>query len=234
MVYHHHTFRCPKCNQITERVTTVDSELLYGSPFRICPHCQYTYFNPEYKEKALVLVESKGGELTFSGFLWFVISNAGLLFFIYNTIALSKKEGFDSLMLLPIGLFAILSFLFDYGLIRMIRNHKHKAEFTKNQIDYIEGRTRERTPEVIESMERLSDRNYLDALKSRGISIHNYFYDRLNKYTAESIAQDAGVYSTQELQQPRKNASIAYCNKCGARITPDSVFCSKCGARIAH
>ena len=178
MVYHHRTVKCPHCGKVADRTRTVDSELLKGSPFRVCPHCSTTYFDSEYKEMGLVLFEEKGGKLTFVGLVWILLSHSLVIYSLYSIIV-EKLSG----MFLPLVVFGIIALLYDIGLIKMIKNRAHSAEFHQGQIDYIEGRTKERTAALIESMERLSNKDYLDALRSHGVDVPDYFYERLQSST---------------------------------------------------
>lgn len=175
MVYHHRSVTCPHCGMIAERTRTVDSEILKGSPFRICSQCNETYFDPEYKEIGLVYFEEKGYELSITSILTVLFLH--LVFFI--TLCSSIKDGVVPAMLLAVGLFGILSIICDIGLVRKYKAFKNPKDFHLKQVDYIEGRSTQRSAALIESMKRLSNRNYLDALKSHGIEVPDYFYQRL-------------------------------------------------------
>ena len=123
----------------------------------------------------LVLFEEKGGELNFWGFIWTLISNTLAIVLLYSGL----KEGFSDAALFSFGIFALMAAAFDVGIVRMIKNRMNSAEFHQKQIDYIEGRTKERTPSLVESMNRLSSKEYLDALRSYGVEVPDYFYERL-------------------------------------------------------
>ena len=180
MVYHNRTVTCPHCKQVADRTRTVNSEILKGSPFRVCPHCKATYFDPEYKEMGLVLFEETGYEINPWSLFWFFPFNGMTIFVLYS---LFKYNLFSdiSYLLLPLGMFGIPAVLIDYGMIRIIKNRIHSDEFHQSQIDYIEGRTKERTASLVASMNRLSNKGYLDALKSHGVNVPDYFYERLQR-----------------------------------------------------
>ena len=183
MVYHHRKVNCPNCGKIADRTTTTDSELLKGSPFRVCPSCGQTYFDSEYKEMGLVLFEEKGGKIGVSSILWTIISNAMVVVFLYFGFCEHNIRNY----ILPLVVFGILALLFDYGIIRTIKNHASPEKFHQSQIDYIEGRSKERSASVVESMNRLSNKNYLDALLQHGINIPDYFYERIGATKDSSL-----------------------------------------------
>ncbi len=169
MVYHHRNVTCPNCGKIAERTRTVDSELLIGSPFRVCPHCGKSYYDSEYNEEGLVIFDNPTGEINIWAIVWLLISNIFLVVCIVNKI----WEGFAVAL--------ILALIFDYLLIRLIWKKTHPEQTMQKTIDYLEGRGKERSASLVASMERLSNRMYLDALKSHGVNVPEYFYCRINE-----------------------------------------------------
>ncbi len=245
MVYHHRRVTCPNCGRIADRTRTVDSQELKGSPFRVCPHCDEVYFDPAYHEVAISIFKDRGGEINFWAFAWVLISNGLVVFFLYNGI----KEGSMDGLWLPFLVFLGLALLFDFGLIRLIRNRRHANEYHQKSLDILEGRTRERTGELAASMERMSNKAYLDALKAHGVSVPDYFYERLRNSNVESniqvpdsvksIDNSMVQQSNEETEtvneaptQSQDTNEIVFCRKCGARIPSDSAFCPKCGEKV--
>jgi len=180
MVYHYRTVICPNCGKLIEKTRTVDSQFLQGSPFRTCPYCNQTYFDKEYKEMGIELFTDKGGTIKLSTIGVFLVSNGALIVFVYLAIIDAIAQGFHPFFLIPIVMFGTLSLIVDIGIIDTIYCRVHIKEHNQRKIDYIEGRGRERTSEVIESMNRLSNKDYLDALVRHGVYVPEYFFNRLN------------------------------------------------------
>ena len=217
MVYHHRKVKCPSCGKTADRTRTVDSEILKGSPFRVCPNCKKTYFDPEYKEMGIVLYEEKGGELNFWGLIWAILSTVLAVYFLCGVI----KEGTGGGLLLPLGVFGLVAILFDVRIIKMIKNRSNSEEFHRKQIDYIEGRTKERTQSLVESMNRLSNKAYLDALRIHGVNVPDYFYERLGE-----IPTDLSAIAVETVSPTEK----FICEACGETSPGWYQTCPNCGA----
>ena len=73
----------------------------------------------------------------------------------------------------------VLALISDIGLIRFIYHRAKPDKYHQKQLDIIEGRAGERDSELVASMERLNNSNYLDNLKAHGVDVPAYFYERL-------------------------------------------------------
>ena len=253
MVYHYRTVNCPNCGRVADRTRTVDSQELKGSPFRVCRHCDTVYFDPDYKEVAITIFKDKGGNPNIWSYLWLIISNVVAIY----TLVEAAKEGFRDLGNAWIGILLALGFaaVFDVGFIRVIRNRIHANEYHQKSLDLLEGRTEELTGELAASMERMSNRAYLNALKAHGVDVPDYFFERLNgkeandftipvniatidnstvQQTTEEVEEtdDHAVSKEEAIEERSVSIDVAFCRKCGAKIPADSAFCPKCGEKV--
>lgn len=217
MTYHHRTVRCPNCKKVVERTTTHNEELLYGSPFRNCSYCGTTYFDSDYHEKAITWFNDKGGEISLAFIFWLLISNGIAIAVIIGALKLSDLGSNGKWFLVPL-VFGMALFC-DYGLIRMISNRINADKYHQKQIEIIEGRAGNRDSELEASMNRLSDKSYLDALKIKGVDVPDYFYTRLG-------IEPTDITPYRQAQQEKRFV----CQSCGAYSTGWYQTCPKCGA----
>lgn len=187
MEYHHRIVTCPNCGRTAEHTRTTNTDLLLGSPFRVCKHCQTTYFDNAYKEKAILVYEDTGTDFGFLGIIFLLIFNG----IAAALIAEAAKNGLTSGLALGIVILVSISIFFDYALVKTIHNFNHPEEYHQKQVDYLEGRTDDkRDYELMESLYRLSSRQYLDALKNHGVKVPDYFYQRLESRDTSSEVEE--------------------------------------------
>ena len=136
-------------------------------------------------------------------------------------------------------MFGIIALIIDVGIVRIIINRVKAANYHKKMIDYIEGRGKERSEELIKSLDRLSNKGYLDALKKHGVEIPEYFYDRLKKNDNNSenpVTRQEAKTNQDSINNSTDKVGIdnryIFCRKCGQKIPHDSVFCPKCGEKV--
>lgn len=254
MVYHYRTVKCPNCGCVADKTRTVDSQELKGSPFRVCRHCNEVYFDPDYKEAAISIYNDKGGSPNIWSFIWVVLSNVFAVFFLVQ----GAKEGFRDLGAgwIAILVFLGLAILFDVGFYRVIRNRIHANEYHQKSLDTLEGRTGELTGELAASMERMSNKAYLDALVAHGVVVPSYFYERLTgketsnfiipnevstidnsavQQISEEVDESRGDVVTRQKEQtytlirPQK---MNFCRNCGAHLEENAKYCSNCGQKL--
>ena len=96
-------------------------------------------------------------------------------------IYLIITEEFSGIFIVMLVVFGALAALCDVGFARLIKNRRNSDEFFKKQLDLIEGKGGYKDEELARSMSRLSNREYLDALKSCGVDVPDYFYERLRQ-----------------------------------------------------
>lgn len=174
MVHYYRKVNCPCCGKIAERTTTT-SKTLIGSPFRICPNCGGFYFDQAYREPGIILFESKAGDVFPMGAIAAVAFTFAAGVFIYQAI----REGVDGI-LFPMIFVLIFAIICDVGVIIAIKERAHSDAYHQKQIDRIERRNGEAFDDALQqSMLRLGQREYLDALKAHGVSVPDYFYQRL-------------------------------------------------------
>ena len=173
MVYHYRTVHCPNCGCVADQTRTVDSQELKGSPFRVCPHCKEVYYDSAYHEPAISVYEDKGGEINFWALVWILLSNGLVIFFIVNAI----KEG--EMLWAPFLFFLVIALVFDFGAGRAIYRRINAQIYHQKSINSLENSVGDKTGNLGASMERMSSKAYLDALKAHGVYVPDYFYERL-------------------------------------------------------
>ena len=174
MLHHVRMVYCPKCKGVADHANPNRSFKLYGSPFRVCRKCGATYFDPGYHEEGIDAFNNDGVLINNveRAIALLVFNGAAAEYFTRGWI---KNSG----MWLPFVILAVLALLLDYALIKSILNKINAEAYHQKWIDRLEGRYGEMPDELAESMERLSDRKYLDALRSHGVDVPEYFYKRL-------------------------------------------------------
>ena len=188
---------CPKCDMRTDIRITEETDILHdGSPYRVCGTCGATYFDPDYHEYAIDYYNSIGGEIGIAGFLWIIITNGILAYMIFTS--LKTKTIVWGLFLFWSG----LTLLSDVGVIRLVRNIMKADEFHQEQIDRLEGRSGAISDELAASLERVSDRRYLDALRSHGVDVPEYFYKRPGSREG-TFAEPEGVEEVKKVSKFR-------------------------------
>ncbi len=205
MIYHYRTVKCPKCGEVADRTRTVDSQELRGTPFRVCCHCGTVYFDPDYKEEAISVFKDKGGDTSITSYLWLIISNVSAVYLLVEAAKLSFRDlgGMWIAILVALG----LAVMFDVGFFRVIRNRIRAKEYHQKSIDVLEGRSGEQTGELAASMERMSNKAYLDALRAHGVAVPEYFYERLTNSSASSfvIPKEIASIDSRSVQQETKD-----------------------------
>ena len=183
----HRIVKCPKCGDTAESIYSVLDETLYGSPYRICRECGAAYFDPFYHELAIDAFNDNGAPIDIWGMLWLLTVN-GLLVWL---ITLTGHENSAKLWI-PFIIVLCYAGILDFQLIKTIRNRLNAEEYHQERVDLMEGRYGEMSEELAESMQRMSDRKYLDALRSHGVDVPEYFYKRLGSAEG-SFVEPEGV-----------------------------------------
>lgn len=189
----HRSVTCPKCDLIAERTIGFEQT---GSPYRVCKHCKRVYFDPGYQEKAIAVFNDKGWTFDIWLIPAFLVFNGLLAYFIISYI----RAG--SIPRDPVGLIAFLfvlvyTILLDIGVIRVVLINIHAEEYHQKQIDKLEAGPVEWDDDLAESMKRMSDRGYLDALRARGVAVPEYFYKRVGSRPG-SFVEPEGVVEVKE------------------------------------
>ena len=187
---HRRIVKCPNCGNTAESTYTVFVETLYGSPYRSCRECGAAYFDPGYHEAAIDAYNDDGVEINFWWVIALLVLNGASVEYIIHGWITSIRELFSFMVLL------VPALLLDYGLIQTIRNKLNAEEYHQEQIDLIEGRGGEMTEELAESMKRLGDRKYLDALRSHGVDVPEYLYKRLGSREGTFVEPEGVVEIT--------------------------------------
>ena len=167
------TIRCPRCGARIERPCP-DGQTVPGSPLQKCPDCGRLYFDEAYEEAALTAYEAASINFPYIKILYALIPTAGALVYLRSYLRDPRSE-----YLIVLIAFGALAVFFDVLLIAAIAKAIRQSGRKKAFLDAIEGRAGELSAELRESMERLSGKDYLDALYKCRTYIPKYFYRRI-------------------------------------------------------
>ena len=185
---YHRIVKCPRCGDTAENIYSVLDETLYGSPYRICRECGAAYFDPFYHELAIDAFNDKGALINIWGILWLLAVN-GLLVWL---ITLAGHENSAKLWI-PFIIVLCYACILDFQFIITLQSKLNAEEYHQEQIDVLEGRIGEMSDELAESMKRVSDRKYLDALRSHRVDVPEYFYKRLGSREGNFVEPEGVV-----------------------------------------
>ena len=183
-------FTPPKCSFCCDgtRPTDPPKQPECGSPRQLCPHCGKEYYDNQYAELALQLydLEPEKPEIArwLSLSILLVIAFASYLKF---TIKVSGN------WLYPIIL-AIVCVICITRLSRELytrHNWKKHVEKFHNKIVSAFDNVPKSTPEVTDSLARLSDEEYLYYLLEHGVEIPEYFFRRIHCFPDLYRLEDA-------------------------------------------
>ena len=163
------TIRCPHCQMRIEREAAAGTPLP-GSPFRRCPGCGRFYYDEAYEEPALTLFEQKQPRFNYIKILYAVLPTAGALIYLRAWLSGANPDGrVPALVFGALAVFFLAVLILEVAaFIRSSREHAaHRA--------LLEGNEAELSPELAESVKRLRDPKYLDALESYGADIPDFF-----------------------------------------------------------
>ena len=186
---------CPYCDMYADSKVLLKYHPPVGTPYRTCPKCGRVYFDSGYQENAIAWFTDTGVDMTPVRFI-------GALVFSWAQIAYSIQcirtktifwPGFLSLL--------IITLTADIDVIKAAWNWIRAKEYHQKRVDELEGRGDELPPEVAESMKRLSDRGYLDALRARGVYVPEYFYQRLRWDTAGTFVEPEGIKEAKKIRE---------------------------------
>lgn len=195
LTFYHRKADCPYCDMYTDRKELLRDFPPFGTPYRTCPKCGRVYFDSGYQEDAIAWFTDTGGEFSPGGLIASLFYNGALIFYIIECIRTKRMS------LIGFSILLIIALAFDIVFIRAIWNRIRAKEYHQKIIDTLEGRRDELPPEVAESMKRLSDRGYLDALRSHGVEVPEYFYQRLRGDAAGTFVEPEGIKEAKKIRE---------------------------------
>ena len=168
--------QCAFCCDGTRPTDPTDSPEL-GSPRRQCPRCGKTYFDNQYAEPALYLYSTKPVKPKF--LLWLLGSVFfAVVLFIYTVVMQGYRENLLSAIILAAALIIYLT-----RLIRALHARLHWDDFTEKfhqeNIMCLQGIRKPPIP-LDQSLDRLSQEEYLYYLLSHGTEVPEYFFHRID------------------------------------------------------
>ncbi len=170
------TVRCPHCGAQIERESPPKGKTLPGSPLRKCPDCGRIYFDNAYAEAALTAFEKAEVNFPYIKILYAAVPTLGAIVYLRQHL-LTPTTG----TLVPLIAFSIIAVFFDVMLICELVKAARRGKIKKAFLDRLEGRTGETEAELRESVERLSKKDYLDALVKCNEYVPVYFYKRIGE-----------------------------------------------------
>ena len=193
--FYHRVVDCPYCDMYADRKMLLNNWPPFGSPYRTCPKCGKVYFDSGYQEDAIVRFTDTGGEITPGGLIVSLFFTGGLILYVIECISTKTIfwPGFLAVL--------IISLVYDIGLIRAIWNRIRAKKYHQKMIDTLEGRRGELDSYLAESMKRMSDRGYLDALRARGVDVPEYFYQRLGEGAVGTFVEPEGILEAKKIRE---------------------------------
>ena len=176
------TIRCPRCGAQIERPCPPEGETLPGSPLRQCPDCGRLYFDNAYAEAALTAFGKAEIKFPYIKILYALIPTAGALVYLRQYLAAPSTGS-----LVPLIAFSIIAVFFDVLLILELGKTVRKSAAKKEALARLEGRAGEMEAELRASLERLSHKDYLDALVKCNEYVPTYFYKRIGENPPKSF-----------------------------------------------
>jgi hypothetical protein len=165
------SIRCPHCQTLVEREAS-GKQPIPGSPFRRCPNCGRLYYDEAYEDPALTLFGEKQPRFNFVKILYAAVPTAGAL--IYLKAWLDGTNSVGNVFALVFG--AIAVFFLVVLTLEIVGFFKRRKEHLVHRA-LLSGRGGALSRELAESMERLRDGKYLDALESCGVEVPGFFRD---------------------------------------------------------
>lgn len=170
------TIRCPRCGAQIERACPPEGETLPGSPLRQCPECGRLYFDGAYAEAALTAFEKAEIKFPWIKILYALVPTVGALVYLRQYRAAPSTGA-----LVPLIAFSLIAVFFDVLLLIELGKTVRKRAVKREMLKRIEGRAGEMEQELRASMERLGQKDYLDALVKCGEAVPRYFYERIGE-----------------------------------------------------
>jgi len=149
---------------------------LPGSPLRKCPDCGRLYFDEAYAEPALTAFEHAEIRFPWIKILYALVPTAGALVYLGQYRSTPAAGA-----LVPLIAFGVIALLFDVMLIVELVRAARKSRVKKELLSRLVGRAGAMEEELRESMERLKQKDYLDALVKCGEDVPKFFYERIGE-----------------------------------------------------
>ncbi len=174
---------CPRCG---EYINHGIKGKLIGAPFRICPHCDKLYYDKAFTEPALATYAEKDVKFNWMKAVYAALPTAVSILYLNSYL-----KGENSFAIVPGIAFAAIGVLFIVVLIAEIVKVAGKHEREQKIIDLFEDRRGELSEELKDSMSRLADPKYIDALEYYGVNVPDYFHERAERLSAEKADDPA-------------------------------------------
>lgn len=143
---------CPKCGA---NVTEKCNAWVYGSPIRICPHCNQEYFDSRWREVAIDGIEprSNNAPFYFKGMIAFLLFTVICLLSLLWLITTQKYYPTKAVGCVIVGIIGTLLCTFMWLRIKLGFEEKYNMKYLE------------------ESRNRLQDPNYIQKLMDYGYHV---------------------------------------------------------------
>ena len=196
------TSRCPSCGQVIRKQTNPVNEI--GIPFERCYHCGTVYRN-SYKEEWITKSPIKRVFFFLQSYVWARAFMLPMLLVMIPVAAFDLETEFVWI------LWPILSLAWLVGGYFV---HK-KAE----------------REDILKSVERTSDAEYLNLLKEAGYKIYP-IEEEYRSCVSQPIVIKENTSHTPDQQNFFTHKEVCFCRKCGQKLVAGSLYCHKCGEKV--
>ena len=199
MVHYSRKLKCPYCNNWTDK-SFKTSDIYLGSPVRSCEHCHRYFIDPGREENAIVYYS---GKYRFKG--WFTLTFFVILCACMG-IGFLKDNSYGGLI--PLAIAILITVLYVINIIKTAPQKRYENLKRKENL----------IKDVADSLERLSNPDYLAILLNHNIDVPEWFFERIN----------ATVIRPPE--RPDNSIKKFICDNCGKKFTGWNQICPNCRA----
>lgn len=169
---------CPQCGQKTDVIHVLKGDVPKGCPIRKCNMCGAVFYDKNIHEPAIHFYTTRE---PMHPFAWGIRTALFLPFFIFMVVMFLYDQTHRSFTLVALVGFNL--YLYGRAFIRYLRFAVNREKFLQQEeeskISYLERDRKELPLDIWVSLERLKNRNYLDALTHFGADVPEYFYKRV-------------------------------------------------------
>ena len=213
---------CPHCGNRAEHTNKTTKHLM-GSPFRRCASCGATYFDKAYEEQAIAIYKGSGRfEGTIARLIVSLVLTGLLIASFVNPASFGDMPAGILIFILLLGPGMLI-----HSILFLIRSSHKKV------VDNLENHPEKLPEETQQSLERLSNQQYIDILRSYDYEVPIFFDELINKKKATEKTEPSITIQIQGTQTIETKPIRRFCPKCGTRLTGEEKYCPSCGRDLS-